>query len=237
MTAAARLGAAVDVGSNSIHLLIAAVGSRAAADARGRERPAGLRVRGGPRGPAWAPRRGGRAWRCSPGYVDAGAGDGCRRRSRSWGPSRCGAPATARVFQAEVLRATGVPLHVLSHEEEAELTLLGVTAGRRPPRRCWCMDIGGGSTELIVAAPERDAGRGRIADRLVAAGRRVHRARPAHLAGAQRAPRPGHPAASPRCPGAPGARHRGGRHRHEHQPAAGPAAPGCARRDACWSVR
>jgi exopolyphosphatase/guanosine-5'-triphosphate,3'-diphosphate pyrophosphatase len=60
------------------------------------------------------------------------------------------------VLQADVLRATGVPLHVLSHESEAELTLLGVTAGRLPPAPLMVLDIGGGSTELIVAAPGLD---------------------------------------------------------------------------------
>jgi exopolyphosphatase/guanosine-5'-triphosphate,3'-diphosphate pyrophosphatase len=61
------------------------------------------------------------------------------------------------VFQADVLRATGVKIRVLSHEAEAELTLLGVTAGHQPSASLLVLDIGGGSTELVVAAPGADA--------------------------------------------------------------------------------
>ncbi len=51
---------------------------------------------------------------------------------------------------ARVLRVTGHPLHLLSHQAEAELTLLGVTQGRHPPDRLLVVDVGGGSTEVIL---------------------------------------------------------------------------------------
>jgi len=48
-----------------------------------------------------------------------------------------------------VLAATGRPLHVLSHEAEARLTLLGVTGGEPGVGPLMVVDIGGGSTEII----------------------------------------------------------------------------------------
>jgi exopolyphosphatase / guanosine-5'-triphosphate,3'-diphosphate pyrophosphatase len=60
------------------------------------------------------------------------------------------------VIQADVLRATGRPLHVLSHEAEAQLTLLGVTGGGRLDGSLLVIDVGGGSTELIVARAGTD---------------------------------------------------------------------------------
>lgn len=52
----------------------------------------------------------------------------------------------------DVERATGVPLHVLSHEEEAYLTLVGVTAGRPVTHETLVVDIGGGSSEFCAVA-------------------------------------------------------------------------------------
>ena len=51
---------------------------------------------------------------------------------------------------ARVLAATGRPLHVLSHGAEARLTLLGVTGGARGTGPLMVVDIGGGSTEIIA---------------------------------------------------------------------------------------
>ena len=58
-------------------------------------------------------------------------------------PIRRAADAAAIVHEAG--SATGAPLHVLSHEEEAYLTLLGVTEGRLVERETLVVDIGGGS--------------------------------------------------------------------------------------------
>jgi len=52
----------------------------------------------------------------------------------------------------DVERATGAPLHVLSHEEEAYLTLVGVTAGRPVAHETLVVDIGGGSSEFCAVA-------------------------------------------------------------------------------------
>ena len=66
-------------------------------------------------------------------------------------PMRIAADA-ARIV-AEVEGATGVPLHVLGHEEEGRLSLLGVTAGAPLEVELLVADIGGGSTELVFAGP------------------------------------------------------------------------------------
>lgn len=57
----------------------------------------------------------------------------------------------------EVEEATGVPLHVLSHEEEAYLTLVGVMEGRPVDREVLVVDIGGGSSEFVSIGPDRRA--------------------------------------------------------------------------------
>ena len=63
----------------------------------------------------------------------------------------------ARLALREVERASGVPLHVLTHEEEGYLTLIGVTHGREPAADLAVVDVGGGSSEFIVVGPHRDA--------------------------------------------------------------------------------
>lgn len=50
-------------------------------------------------------------------------------------------------------RATGVPLHVLTHEEEAYLTLVGVTEGQPVTHETLVLDIGGGSSEFCAVGP------------------------------------------------------------------------------------
>ena len=63
----------------------------------------------------------------------------------------------ADTVAAEVLRTTSETLHILSHEEEAFLTLLGVTAGKRVPAELGVVDVGGGSSEVALVAPGRPA--------------------------------------------------------------------------------
>lgn len=58
--------------------------------------------------------------------------------------------------QAEVREATGLELNVLSHEEEALLTVLGVLAGDRVREPMMVLDIGGGSSEVVLLEPGAD---------------------------------------------------------------------------------
>src|SRR4029077_3261038 len=63
-------------------------------------------------------------------------------------PIRRAVDAPSIVF--EVGAATGAPLHVVTHEEEAYLTLLGVTEGRPVTHELLVVDVGGGSTEFCM---------------------------------------------------------------------------------------
>ena len=65
--------------------------------------------------------------------------------------------ADAATLVDVVGRATGVPLHVLSHEEEAYLTLIGVTEGRPVTHETLVLDIGGGSSEFCAVGPRSRA--------------------------------------------------------------------------------
>ena len=60
--------------------------------------------------------------------------------------------ANGAEFMAEVEQATGIPLRIISGEEEAELSFLGASAAVSADR-CGMIDIGGGSTEIAVGTP------------------------------------------------------------------------------------
>ena len=87
-------------------------------------------------------------------------------------PIRRAADSAAIVHEVEA--ASGVPLYVLSHEEEAYLTLIGVTEGRPVTQETLVVDIGGGSSEFCIVdanQPPRAAGlqlgSARLTDRYV----------------------------------------------------------------------
>jgi exopolyphosphatase/guanosine-5'-triphosphate,3'-diphosphate pyrophosphatase len=149
------VGAAVDVGANSAHLLVATVsghrleplldesaflglGDRVAADgyigAEGREELATTLA----------------------GYADAARGLGATSITIvGTEPIRRATDAAALVH--EVQTRAGVPFHVLTHDEEALLMLLGVTGGQPVTDDLLVVDIGGGSSELVFVGPGRAA--------------------------------------------------------------------------------
>ncbi len=53
-------------------------------------------------------------------------------------------------FAAMIRRRTGIELEILSGEEEAELSFLGASAAAPQAVHCGVIDIGGGSTELVI---------------------------------------------------------------------------------------
>lgn len=57
-----------------------------------------------------------------------------------------------REFMAAVEQTAGVPLEILSGEEEAELSFLGASDVFGDSRRCGVIDIGGGSTEIVTGS-------------------------------------------------------------------------------------
>jgi exopolyphosphatase/guanosine-5'-triphosphate,3'-diphosphate pyrophosphatase len=64
--------------------------------------------------------------------------------------------ADADDIAGRIERITGIPLDVLSHEEEGLLTLLGVTRGDPIGHELLVVDVGGGSSELVFAGPGRE---------------------------------------------------------------------------------
>ncbi|HEX2090608.1 MAG TPA: DUF501 domain-containing protein [Actinomycetota bacterium] len=103
------------------------------------------------------------------------------RRARALGAERIHLAATSAVRDATnrrelgwaVERLTGEPMEVLSGEQEAALTFLGATRGLEAPAPFLVVDIGGGSTEFVVgdAEPEEgasaDIGSVRLTERVV----------------------------------------------------------------------
>jgi exopolyphosphatase / guanosine-5'-triphosphate,3'-diphosphate pyrophosphatase len=148
-----RVGAVVDLGSTSVHHLVAAIdahslevlvdesaflGLGAAAEERGALGPAGREE-----------------------LVDTLAGFAWTARSHGArnitfvGTEPLRRLADAARIVAEIDAGTGVPVHVLRHEEEALLTLLGVTGGVPVERDLLVVDIGGGSSEFAFVGPKR----------------------------------------------------------------------------------
>lgn len=59
-------------------------------------------------------------------------------------------------FRAELRKRFGIEARTIPGNEEARLTFLGATSGRAAERHTLVLDIGGGSTELVIGAPGRD---------------------------------------------------------------------------------
>jgi exopolyphosphatase/guanosine-5'-triphosphate,3'-diphosphate pyrophosphatase len=71
--------------------------------------------------------------------------------------------ADARAVVVAVEAASGAPLHVLDHGEEGLLNLLGATGGRAVAEPLAVVDIGGGSSEVVVVEPGSRARAGALA--------------------------------------------------------------------------
>jgi len=167
-----RPGAAIDLGSTSVHLLVARperdglvviddestfLGLGAAVDGPGRLDTAGRAT----------------LLATVSAYAETARAAGAGR------PIVMGTEPLRRLrdairIVAEISAATGVPLAVLEHEEEALLTLVGLTAGRAVRSDLLVVDIGGGSSELVEIGPGRLAqaagvqiGAGRLTRRIV----------------------------------------------------------------------
>ncbi|HEY8869899.1 MAG TPA: hypothetical protein VIM30_10955 [Candidatus Limnocylindrales bacterium] len=144
------VGAAVDVGSNSVHLLAAVVrghrlqplvdesvflGLGAAVEARGEL--------GGPLREALAEQLAQyaeAARQLNAGVITFVGTDPFRRAS------------DAVESANQILAASRIPLQIVSPEDEALLTLIGVTSGKPVLRETLVVDIGGGSSEFLDVA-------------------------------------------------------------------------------------
>jgi exopolyphosphatase/pppGpp-phosphohydrolase len=153
MNAAAPVCAAIDVGSNSVHLLVAAVEDDRL-DVLADESVflgLGALVDGTGQIGSWACRR---LVVAIHRYVD-------RARTLGAGSIVCAGTEPMRraidglAVAAAIGRLIGLPLHILDHEEEGYLTLLGVDPGSQRHRQILVIDVGGGSTEFVVVGPGR----------------------------------------------------------------------------------
>ena len=146
------VAAAVDVGSNSVHLLVAGVEGRVLRPLHDESELLGLGDavdRDGVLSDESVERLVAVLRR----YVAlAGSAGATRTTLLATEPFR--RAANGHAVAAAIERTIG-PLHVLTHEGEGLLTLLAVTGGIAPTDELLVADVGGGSTEWVVA--RRDA--------------------------------------------------------------------------------
>ena len=166
------VGASVDIGSNSVHLLVAEIVGHRLAPIVDESAFLGLGAAVAERGYLGAIAR----------AELAGTLAGYAATARQLGASAVTFVGTEPIRRAadawrivtEVGAAADAPLHVLSHEEEAFATLIGVTDGRPVTHETLVIDVGGGSSEFCVvdrSDPPRAAGlrlgSARLTDRFV----------------------------------------------------------------------
>lgn len=166
------IGASVDLGSNSVHLLVAVIDGHRLRPLADESVFLGLGAAVADRGFL------GRSARVELVAALVRYADVARSHGASditfigTEPIRRAADGLAIVHEAGV--AAGAPLHVVSHEEEAYLTIIGVMEGLPATRQTLTVDIGGGSCEFsVVDAIQRPRAAGlrlgsaRLTDRFV----------------------------------------------------------------------
>jgi exopolyphosphatase/guanosine-5'-triphosphate,3'-diphosphate pyrophosphatase len=140
------VGAAIDVGSNSVHILVATVDDHRLTPLTDESVFLGLGAAVSERGHLGSEARAALAEALAV-YADV---------ARDLGATTTTIVGTEPIRRAgdgpsivhEVGLRTGLPLYVLTHEEEAYLTVVGVMAGRQVKRETLVIDVGGGSSEF-----------------------------------------------------------------------------------------
>ena len=146
------VGASIDVGSNSVHLLVASVGDHRLTTLADESVFLGLGAAVAERGQL------GPAARTD--LSDALAVYAIVARDHGapgvtvvgTEPIRRAADAPAIIH--EIRADTGLAMNVLTHEEEAYLTAVGVTEGQPVASETLVIDVGGGSSEFCVIRPD-----------------------------------------------------------------------------------
>lgn len=146
-----EVGAAVDIGSYSVHLLVAEVGAHDLQPRHDESAYLGLGraidAEGGRLGPARAT-----LVETIVGFAARAAAIGATRLTIV-GTDPLRRAVDARDAVQDIRASTGVEVTILSHEQEALLALVGAQDGRPVAREMLLIDVGGGSTEILVAGP------------------------------------------------------------------------------------
>jgi exopolyphosphatase/guanosine-5'-triphosphate,3'-diphosphate pyrophosphatase len=146
------VAAAVDIGSYSVHLLVAAVGTHALRTLHDESAFLGLGRRlleNGRLGSARVVLR-----ETIEGYAAHAASFGAREITIV-GTDPLRRAADAEYAIDDIRASTGLEVTVLGHEDEAMLALIGVQQGRPLRHDLVMVDVGGGSTEVLVGGPGR----------------------------------------------------------------------------------
>ena len=146
------VAAAVDIGSYSVHLLVAEVDGHELRVVHDESAFLGLGRRLIDTGRLGAARSTLRE--TLEGYVAQAGALGARTISLV-GTDPLRRAADARGAVDEILASTGIEVAILEHEEEAMLALIGALAGRPLRRDVVMVDVGGGSTEVLTGGPKR----------------------------------------------------------------------------------
>jgi exopolyphosphatase / guanosine-5'-triphosphate,3'-diphosphate pyrophosphatase len=149
-----RIGSAIDVGSNSVHLLVSELGGDSPRVLRDESVLLGLGAMVDLEGSI--PEHGAAAaLEAIIEYVEIADEEGA-----DWVMLVATEPlrraSNRSHFCDRVEEATGRPLHVLTHDEEAMLTVLGVLDGGAIEEPLLVLDIGGGSSEIVLLEPGAD---------------------------------------------------------------------------------
>ncbi len=168
-----RIGAAIDLGSNSVHLLVAELDGHDLRTIVDESVFLGLGLAVAERGHLGSVGRSqlsGTVARYAAMARDLGS-----PMVTVLGTEPIRRAADAATIVHDIDRASSCAVHVLSHEEEGLLNLIGVTDGRPAVRSTLVVDIGGGSSEFSMVEPGRSPwaaglqlGSARLTDRYVA---------------------------------------------------------------------
>ncbi len=155
-----QIGAAIDVGSNSVHLLVARLAPPQTLVRRGlttiddRSQLLGLGEVVDHEGHIPEEQRGQIMTAIAEYLVLAGTGGADYVTLIGTEPFRRAADGADVAHEVGVV--TGLPMHVISERTEALLTFAGVTGGVPPSEPLVVVDIGGGSTEVSVHVPGKN---------------------------------------------------------------------------------
>jgi exopolyphosphatase/guanosine-5'-triphosphate,3'-diphosphate pyrophosphatase len=148
------VGAAVDIGAYSVHLVVAEVHGHRLVPLLDESVPLGLGAVVDARGELGF-EAGNRLVETLVAYVATARALGAGAIAFvATDPLRRAADAAGVIAVVEA--RTGVGIEVLRHEEEALLALLGVQAGRPLRYETALVDVGGGSSEVLISAPGTD---------------------------------------------------------------------------------